>query len=83
MQLAVTQERQADLEEAVIQAERRLTGAREQLRTLERRAQEAQYQTRALAARQGDWRTAITLAESGPKHAALSIAASAGTTSVS
>ena len=34
-----------------------------------------------LAARQGDWRTAITLAEPGPKHAALSIAASAGTTS--
>ncbi len=62
MQLAVTQERQADLEEGVIAAERKLADAREQLRGLERRAQEAQFQTRALAARQGELQRAIETA---------------------
>jgi chromosome segregation protein len=62
MQLAVTQERQADLEEGVIAAERKLSDAREQLRALERRAQEAQFQTRALAARQGELQRAIETA---------------------
>ncbi|MET0383843.1 MAG: chromosome segregation protein SMC, partial [Burkholderiaceae bacterium] len=59
MRLAVTQERQAELEEGVIAAERKLSDAREQLRGLERRAQEAQFQTRALAARQGELQRAI------------------------
>ncbi len=52
MQLATTQERHAELDEAVIDAERKLAEAREQLRALERQAQEAQFQARALAARQ-------------------------------
>ena len=63
MQLAVTQERQADLEEGVIAAERKLSDAREQLRALERRAQEAQFQTRALAARQSELQRAIETAD--------------------
>jgi len=62
LQLATTQERQADLEEAVITAERKLSDAREQLRALERRAQEAQYDTRALSARQGELQRAIETA---------------------
>ncbi|MBW8758656.1 MAG: chromosome segregation protein SMC, partial [Burkholderiales bacterium] len=62
LQLATTQERQADLEEAVITAERKLSDAREQLRALERRAQEAQYDTRALNARQGELQRAIETA---------------------
>jgi chromosome segregation protein len=62
MQLAVTQERQAELEEGVIDAERRLADAREQLRALERRAQEAQFQTRTLSARQGELQRAIETA---------------------
>ncbi|MEO5687633.1 MAG: chromosome segregation protein SMC [Burkholderiaceae bacterium] len=62
LQLADTQERQADLEEGVITAERKLSDAREQLRALERRAQEAQFNTRALAARQGELQRAIETA---------------------
>jgi chromosome segregation protein len=62
MQLADTQEREADLIEGVIQAERKLTGAREQLRALERQAQEAQFQSRALAARRGELKRAIETA---------------------
>ena len=62
MQLGVTQEKQAELEDAVIAAERRLGDAREQLRALERRAQEAQFQTRALAARQSELQRAIETA---------------------
>jgi chromosome segregation protein len=62
LQLAETQERQADLEEGVITAERKLSDAREQLRALERRAQEAQFQTRALSARQGELQRAIETA---------------------
>jgi chromosome segregation protein len=41
MQLADAQERHAELDDGVIAAERKLAEAREQLRTLERRAQEA------------------------------------------
>jgi chromosome segregation protein len=63
LQLADTQERQADLEEGVIQAERKLSDAREQLRALERRAQEAQFHTRALSARQGELQRAIETAD--------------------
>jgi chromosome segregation protein len=54
MQLATTQERHAELDEAVIQEERRITQAREQLRLLERQAQEAQFASRSLNARQNE-----------------------------
>ncbi len=63
MQLGVTQERQAELEEGTINADRRLSDAREQLRALERRAQEAQFATRALAARQGELQRSIETAQ--------------------
>jgi len=46
----------------VIAAERKLSDAREQLRALERRAQEAQFNTRALSARQGELQRAIETA---------------------
>jgi chromosome segregation protein len=59
MQLATTQERHADLEEAVIAAERKLAEGREQLRTLEREAQEAQFASRALAARRAELQRGI------------------------
>ncbi|HEY2928258.1 chromosome segregation protein SMC, partial [Piscinibacter sp.] len=62
MQLATTQERHADLEEAVIGAERNLAEAREQLRALERQAQEAQFASRALAARRGELQRSIETA---------------------
>jgi len=62
LQLAETQERQADLEEGVIAAERKLSDAREQLRALERRAQEAQFHTRALASRQSELQRSIETA---------------------
>jgi chromosome segregation protein len=62
MQLASTQERHAELEEGVIAAERKLAEAREQLRTLERQAQEAQFSSRALAARRGELKRSIETA---------------------
>ncbi|WP_295641085.1 chromosome segregation protein SMC [uncultured Methylibium sp.] len=62
LQLAGEQERHAELDEAVIQAERRLADAREQLRSLEREAQEAQFSSRALAARRGELQRAIETA---------------------
>jgi chromosome segregation protein len=61
-QLGVTQERHAELDEAVIAAERRLAEAREQGRTLERQAQEAQFQSRSLAARRAELKRAIDTA---------------------
>lgn len=54
LQLATEQERHAELEDAVIGAERRLADAREQLRGLERTAQESQFAARALLARRGE-----------------------------
>ncbi|MEO5695866.1 MAG: chromosome segregation protein SMC, partial [Burkholderiaceae bacterium] len=54
MQLATTQERHAELDDAVILAERKLADAREQLRTLERQSQEAQFTSRALVARRAE-----------------------------
>ncbi len=63
MQLATTQERHADLEEAVITAERKLSESREQLRSLERQAQEAQFASRALAARRGELQRGIETAQ--------------------
>ena len=62
LRLADTQERHAELEEGVIQAERALAGAREQLRALERQAQEAQFQARSLAARRGELQRQIETA---------------------
>jgi chromosome segregation protein len=63
MQLATTQERHAELDEAVIAAERTLAGAREQLRALERQAQEAQFSSRALAARRAELQRSIETAQ--------------------
>jgi chromosome segregation protein len=62
MQLATTQERHAELDEAVIAAERALANAREQGRALERRAQEAQFQGRTLAARRAELERSIETA---------------------
>jgi len=62
MQLANTQERHAELDDAVIAAERALADAREQLRSLERQAQESQFQARALAARRGELQRSIETA---------------------
>ena len=62
MQLGVTQERHAELDDAVIGAERKLAEAREQLRALERQAQEAQFASRSLAARRGELQRGIETA---------------------
>ena len=59
MQLATTQERHAELDEVVITAERALAAAREQHRAIEREAQEAQFTSRSLAARQGELQRSI------------------------
>lgn len=61
-QLGVAQERHAECEEAVIGAERALVAAREQGRALERQAQEAQFQSRSLAARRAELQRAIDTA---------------------
>jgi len=62
MQLATTQERHAELDDAVIAAERKLADARAQLSALERQAQEAQFASRALAARRGELHRGIETA---------------------
>ena len=62
MQLATTQERDAELMDAVVNAERKLADAREQLRALERRAQEAQFSARSLAARRDELQRGIDTA---------------------
>ncbi|WP_343637395.1 chromosome segregation protein SMC [Roseateles sp.] len=59
LQLATTQEKHAELDEAVIQAERKLAEAREHQRVLERRAQEAVFSARALAAKRGELQRSI------------------------
>jgi len=59
LQLATTQERHAELDEAVIQAERKVAEAREHQRVLERRAQEAVFSARALAAKRGELQRSI------------------------
>ena len=61
-QLAGTQQQHAELDEVVIAAERALATAREQGRALERQAQEAQFQSRTLAARRGELQRAIDTA---------------------
>ncbi len=62
MQLGVTQERHAELDDGVIGAERKLAEAREQLRALERQSQEAQFAARSLAARRGELERGIETA---------------------
>ena len=63
LQLANHQERHAELEEAVMAAERKLADAREQGRALERRAQESQFQARALEARRAELQRVIETAQ--------------------
>jgi chromosome segregation protein len=62
MQLADSQERHAQLDEHVIASERQLSACREQQRGLERRAQEATFAQRSLAARQAELARAIDTA---------------------
>ena len=54
MQLADSQERHAQLDERVIEAERKLSECREQQRSLERLAQEATFSQRSLEARRSE-----------------------------
>jgi chromosome segregation protein len=63
IELGTTQEKHAELDDAVIAAERALVHAREQQRALERQAQEAQFQARALAARQAELQRSIETAD--------------------
>ena len=62
IELGGAQERQAELEDLALAAERTLTELREQQRTLERQAQEAQFQARALMARKDELRRGIQTA---------------------
>jgi chromosome segregation protein len=62
MQLADSQERHAQLDERVIEAERKLAEAREKHRSLEREAQEAQFAQRSVEARKGELQRAIETA---------------------
>ncbi|GAB4397122.1 MAG: chromosome segregation protein SMC [Rhodoferax sp.] len=58
-QLAQTQQAQVDLDDAMLAAERRLGDAREQLRHIERQAQEAEFAVRSLQARHAELERAI------------------------
>jgi chromosome segregation protein len=60
--LADAQQRHAELDDAVIAAERALADGREQQRVLERRAAEAQFELRALAARREELARSIETA---------------------
>ena len=62
MQLDDSQERHAQLDDAVIEAERKLNHAREQQRSLERQAQEATFSLRSLQARQAELQRSIDTA---------------------
>ncbi|CAD5369753.1 Chromosome partition protein Smc [Rubrivivax sp. A210] len=62
IELGTAQERHAELDDAVIAAERALADAREQQRGLERQAQEARFQARALAARRDELQRSIETA---------------------
>jgi len=62
LSLADEQQRHAELDEAVIETQRALTGAREQQRRLEREAQEAAFEARSLTARQAELARAIETA---------------------
>jgi chromosome segregation protein len=63
MQLADGQERHAQLEDQAMAAQRRLDDAREQLRSLERQAQEADFNRRTLVSRQAELNRAIDTAQ--------------------
>ena len=56
MHLAEAQEREAELADRLLATERKLQDGREQLRTLERQAQEAQFSQRSLDARRAELR---------------------------
>jgi len=60
--LADSQERHAQLDEAVINAERHLNDSREQQRSLERQAQEAEFAQRSLATREAELKRVIDTA---------------------
>ncbi len=60
--LADAQQHHADLDDAVIQAERALTAARQSWNDKQREAQEAQFQSRTLAARRDEYQRAIETA---------------------
>jgi len=62
IELGDAQQRHAELDDAVIAAERALGSAREQLRALEREAQESQFTLRSLAARRGELQRGIDTA---------------------
>ncbi|QKV53124.1 chromosome segregation protein SMC [Comamonas antarctica] len=62
MQLADSQERHAQLGDRVLEAERRLNESREQLRALERQAQEATFSQRSLQARRAELSRSIDTA---------------------
>ena len=76
MQLADSQERHAQLDERVIEAERKVAESREQQRSLERQAQEAQFSQRSLQARRGELQRAIATAVQQAETSARSPAAS-------
>jgi chromosome segregation protein len=61
-ELGTTQERHAELDEAVIRADRTLSAAREQLRALERQAQESLFASRTIAARRAELQRSIDTA---------------------
>ncbi len=63
MQLADTQERHASVEDTAISAQRAVDMAREQLRVLERRTQEAQFSQRSLMQRSDELRRAVATAQ--------------------
>ncbi|MDH0202259.1 chromosome segregation protein SMC [Comamonas aquatica] len=67
MQLADSQELHAQLDDRVIEAERKLAESREQLRTLERRAQEATFSQRSMQARQAELQRTLETAEQQTK----------------
>ncbi len=66
-QLAEQQERHAQDEEAVLKAQAQLQQGREQLRSLERQAQEAQFGERSLQARQAELQRSLQTAEEQAK----------------
>jgi len=63
MQLADSQERHAQLDERVIEAERKLAESREQQRSLERQAQEATFSQRSLEARRAELSRTLATAD--------------------
>jgi chromosome segregation protein len=62
MQLADSQERHAQLDDRVIEGQRKLSECREQQRTLERQAQEAAFAQRSLESRRAELNRAIETA---------------------